>query len=444
MEEAVGTEFVGSHARNWYRIQEILFSTDRFMPTVQSTRSRISSWIVVGSAIVLALIAVLPVLLHWPANDPRKSRGVLAWQLASLVAAAICYLLYKREARRSSHEEASWTIYSIVVLTLITNSVHAFAVDGSSADGLSNLTWQTTLHNHVIQLLPGVLPHSYRFLPNGIVRWMEMSSVPFSTARDIYRFFCNFVLFYTLYRFARLYTKWKGAMTTMLLVAVVYPVSFEGYRGQLTDPFSHASFLLAFFFLATDEFPLFLVTLLIGSMAKETILGLAGFYLLFCRRDRRFAAKSIALAISAGLLTLGIRLYVLKNTLQYRDISNVDPSHVITNLMQGNWVLPLFLTSLVFVPFLVLSWKTTPVFLRNLAVYLLVILFLSSLLFSWLTESRNMMPAVFVTALIAARYMTGPAREGEGLASVVNSDINSAKRNASGDSVRGLPAPTHS
>jgi hypothetical protein len=41
------------------------------------------------------------------------------------------------------------------------------------------------------------------------------------------------------------------------------------------------------------------------------------------------------------------------------------------------------------------------------------VLALSSLLFSWLRESRNYMPVVFVMAVIAARRLAGAGKTGE-------------------------------
>jgi hypothetical protein len=56
----------------------------------------------------------------------------------------------------------------------------------------------------------------------------------------------------------------------------------------------------------------------------------------------------------------------------------------------------------IFVPFLVLAWKTTRPQLRNLACFLLVTLLLSNFLFSWPNETRNLIPAVIPLALITS------------------------------------------
>jgi hypothetical protein len=100
---------------------------------------------------------------------------------------------------------------------------------------------------------------------------MELGGVSFDVARDVYRYVFGVLLFYAVYRYARLYTNYLGGILAMLLAGVVYPVSFEHYAGQLTDPLSHLSFLLAFIFLHTGAFAAFLTTLLIGALAKSLV-----------------------------------------------------------------------------------------------------------------------------------------------------------------------------
>ncbi len=190
--------------------------------------------------------------------------------------------MYRVEVRRLSRAQALSLIFLIFLFTSITNNIHRFYVDHSSLGvQISNLAWQLNVHRQVMQLSPAVAPHSYRFLPNSIVRWMELSHVSYESARDIYRLICGLLLYYAIYRYARLFTNYSGAILALLLVTVIYPISFEYYAGQLTDPLSHLSFVLAFIFLETGEFALLLTTLLIGSLAKETVLAMAGYYVHF-------------------------------------------------------------------------------------------------------------------------------------------------------------------
>ena len=56
--------------------------------------------------------------------------------------------------------------------------------------------------------------------------------------------------------------------------------------------------------------------------------------------------------------------------------------------------------------FLVLGWKETPASLKRMALYLTPVLLISNVFFGWLYETRNYMPAVFVLAVIAGRYIS--------------------------------------
>src|SRR5208283_3644637 len=185
-----------------------------------------------------------------------------------------------------------------------------------------------TTNDLVIQRSSSALPHSYRFLPNSIVRWMQMSGLAYEQARDLYRLIFGILLFYAIYKYARLYTNYLGAVIAMLLVGVAYPVSFEWSAGQLTDPLSHLSFVLAFIFLETEEFALLLSTLLIGSLAKETVLAMAGYYVLFHRKERRYVLKAAVLCVAGVAVYFGVRLWVLHGTMHYDQASGMTLGHV--------------------------------------------------------------------------------------------------------------------
>lgn len=368
----------------------------------------------------LAGLAVLPVILHWRAPPPNALRTHFATDASYAAVALICYCLYRVESRRLARSHAIALVFLIFLLSSIVNQLHSLYVDHSSSyfGYISNAVWQERIQNAVVQLAP-LAPHSYRFLPNAIVFWMQLGGVRFDAARDIYRLITEPLVFYAMYRYACLYTTYLGGLMAMLLVAAVYPISFEWYAGQLTDPLSQLSFLLAFIFLETANFPLLLTTLLIGSVAKETILALCGFYVLFCRRDKNYFVHAISLCVGALALYFGVRLLVLHGSMQYQQISGVPPGHILENWHDSKWRALFLITAGAYVPFLILGWKETPALLKRMVFYLTAVLFAASLLFSWLSETRNWMPVVFVLAVIAARYLT---RAGDGGETIVKSE----------------------
>jgi hypothetical protein len=356
-----------------------------------------------------AVIAVLPAILHWaPHATANGSARALRMAIANLLAFAICYAMYRAEKRRIGRALALALVFLVVLLAAIVNQMHKTIVDYGVPHSTvkDNTQWQLEFHNYVIDMDPGALPHSYRFLPNAIVRWMEIGGFSFEAARNLYRMYFGLLIFYALYRFARLYTDYGGAIIAMLLTAVIYPVSFIHYAGQLTDPLSHLSFLLCYIFLETQDFPFFLSSMLIGSLAKETVLALAGYYVLFARKEKHYPVKAFAACICGAATYLGVRLLVLTRAMGYRNVSGVGLEQVARNWHEPLWRNLFLLTAGALVPFLVLGWSKTSRPLKNLALFLFPVIFVSSLFFSWLAETRNFMPLVFVLAVIAGNFLS--------------------------------------
>jgi hypothetical protein len=373
---------------------------------------------------VLAFIAILPAIF-WRPLPPPLSGAALNTVIAAayLLALGICYGVYRVELRNLSRQQAFSLAFLVFLLTGITNTLHYFNVDRASNyfTALSNTGWQQAIQNLVLLHAPSIAPHSYRFLPNSIVRWMELGGIGYEAGRDIYRLIFGLLLYYALYRYARLYTTYSGAILSMVLVAVVYPLSFEFYAGQLTDPLSHLSFVLALIFLEAGDFPFLFTTLIIGSLAKETVLAMAGYYLLFHWREKNYPLKALVLSMGGAVVLIAVRLAVVRGSFEYSRISDVTLDHIWSNaswrseIWGKNVWLRLFLpTACAFLPFLAVGWKETPLSLKRQILFLLPVLFISSLMFSWLHETRNFMPVVFVSAVVAARYLTHHAADGPG------------------------------
>ena len=356
-----------------------------------------------------AIVIVLPIFLHWKAPAPSAFRTHLAIDLSYFAVLLICTGFIKIELHRLGKRRALSLVFFILLLTALTNQIHSFNVDHASnyAPALTNESIQEHLQDQVVELSPVAVPHSYRFLPNALVYCLQLCGVRFDAARDIYRLLAGLLLFYALYRFARLYVDFHSAVMALLLVCVIYPVSFEWYIGQLTDPLSQLSFVLAFIFLETENFAFLLTTLLLGSLAKETVLALSGFYVLFAGRTRQYFWKAGVLCFASLAMFLAVRFVVLHGTMHYEQISGPGPSHVIENWRDTKWHQLFFLTGGAYLPFLILGWKETPLMLKRLVCYLLPVLFVSSLFFSWLSETRNWMPVVFVLAVVTAQYWDG-------------------------------------
>ncbi len=360
---------------------------------------------------IAALIAILPVLFRWTPPAPLTGRAAhLQLDSGYAFGLLICYWIYRVEMRRLGRVRSLVLVFMVFLLTSITNGIHRYYIDHSSLSSqISNLNWQIAVQEGVMRLSSSFAPHSYRFLPNCIVRWMQLAGFSYENARDVYRLIVGLLVFYALYRYARLFAVYGGAILAMMLVALIYPISFEYYAGQLTDPLSQLSFILVFIFLETSSFGLFLSTLIIGSLAKETVLAMAGYYLLFGRAERHYFSKAALLVCAVVADYFGVRWLVLGGSASYRysQVSGMTPADVRMNLHSGRWLPLLLLTVGSLIPFLLANWKDTPTGLKRQALFLFPVLLLSSIFFSWLFETRNFMPLVFVLAVAAGRYLSG-------------------------------------
>ena len=357
---------------------------------------------------LLTVAAVLPAIFHWHAHASAHGIGrSIRIALANLLALSICFVIYRVERRRLNVKNALALVFLIFLLTTLVNFLHKVIVDyGKNHFPTStNLQWQVRMQDAAINLNPYALPHSYRFLPNSIVRWMEIGGLDFEASRNLYRLYAGLLLFYALFRFAELYTCDLGAVVSMLMTAVIFPVSFVHYAGQLTDPLSHLSFLLCFIFLQTEDFELFLLAMLVGALAKETVLAMAGYYVVFHRKEENYLPKSVIACVTALSVYFGVRLLVLGGHMGYRQISGPAFSHVFENWNLVEWRWLFLLTGGALLPFLLLGWKTTPRHLKQLTFYLLPVLLISSLFFSWLVEVRNFMPLVFVLSVVTGKFL---------------------------------------
>jgi hypothetical protein len=80
--------------------------------------------------------------------------------------------------------------------------------------------------------------------------------------------------------------------------------------------------------------------------------------------------------------------------------------HVWENWQRYDWPTPSLLTAGALLPLLVLSWKQTALSLKRQIIFLFPVLVTTNLVFSWLSETRNYMPLVFVMAVAAGGYLS--------------------------------------
>ncbi len=268
-----------------------------------------------------------------------------------------------------------------------------------------NLLWQKEMHEQILNKNPSAIPHSYRFLAETFISILIICLGDFLKAVIAYRLIFQFLLLFSIFYWARLYVNYRTALITVLLYVLVYPITIRDYAGQPIDPMSHLSFILSFIFLNKKKDFYFILTILIGVLAKESVAVMAIFYF-FIRYQKNISHYFLSflfITLSFGLIIL-VRWYINQSNLEYVNISGVTPDHILRNLQDSRWYGQVFLTLFLFLPFNILIWKKIPSSLKYLILFLIPILVLTNIIFSWLAEVRNFVPFLIPMCLVSATY----------------------------------------
>lgn len=300
--------------------------------------------------------------------------------------------------------------FACLVAASVCEVVHYWVIDRGhyfpASQFKDNTAWQLYMNEGILALRPEYLPHSYRFLPDCLVRILAALVDDFAYARILYRMTCNGLLFVTIFRFARLHVRTPAACGVVVGLVALYPVTVLKYAGQFVDPLSHLSFAACLLFLAEGREAGFAASLVVGLFAKESV-----FVMAFCRafhgpRWFRSVAIAIGYALAGSAVVFGIRLFVNHGSFAYGQVSGVGPGHLWNNLAKYPEWGPLYLVSLgALLPGAIAGWRLVDRALRWTTITLVLAMIGSSLLFSWLHEVRNLMPAFIVLAVINARYL---------------------------------------
>lgn len=315
----------------------------------------------------------------------------------------------------------------LVALTLLQTHLHLSMVDQAphqfttGASFTDNTHWQRVIHEEAAlrgNPHPYFTPHNLRFLPNGYTQWLHQATGSFVAARTLYRLTFGFLLVLSIYSLGRVWLSHRAAVVGVLFYALIYPVSIRYYAGQLTDPMSHLSIVLGLRFLVRGPFAYFALCVLVGSLAKESVLALVPAYAVVWRRDRGQLARAAALFAAAIGVAWVVRLLVLEGRQgtpgALTDLPLLD--HLKRNLGDQPWTVWIPQTALTLgptAPFLVLAWRRCPVDLRGLAVYMTLVLLATNLRYSWLREARNLVPAAVLLGIVAAGWLLDEWRDAE-------------------------------
>jgi hypothetical protein len=290
-------------------------------------------------------------------------------------------------------------------------------------------SWQREGYLSILTREAGA-PHQFRALPYGFVRLLEWLTGDWVFACLAYRWFFSFWFAWGCYRFARLFLSPTAAFAALLQLPVFYPLSIMFYMGQLTDPLSHALFVLALIYVVQGRWIVLAVALALGILAKETVVLVVPAYWACTWRQGwpavlRTAVLGVACvaAFFAARLPLGWHLSheAINGTEAWMIGSNLgiayEPlgigiSYVSTVPVYENYLQPWIFVA-PFLPFIWLGWRQVDVRLKALFLTLTPLLLASSLCFGWMYESRNYMPLLpLLTTMALSAVVRGPGRPG--------------------------------
>jgi hypothetical protein len=256
------------------------------------------------------------------------------------------------------------------------------------------------------------IPHRYRPLPYGFARLLECLTGQFLFACAAYRWFFTWWFLWGAYRLARLFLAPRRALLAVAPVVVLYPLSVLYYWGQLTDPLSHALFMVSLIWLLQDRPAPLAASLALGVLAKETVVLLVVVYLAcYWRRGWRAWAVTAGLGLACVAAYFAVRVpqgwrpgLMNVNGLEYLMVgSNLGFGEQHYNPAAPRW--ENYLHPVLFVgPFLVVlawGWRRLDGRLRAVCLTLVPLLLASNACFGWLYESRNYMPLVPLLAAAA-------------------------------------------
>jgi hypothetical protein len=378
---------------------------------------RSERWLGAAGLLLLALLAGGPLLLDRPPVDwiEPPARPALRWgSVAVVLLGMLAAVALRARADRAAEARPLLGHAILVLLAGLLTGCHWLMVDRREETAAWQRQKYLAILNHTADA-----PHQYRPLPYGLARGLERLTGDWWFACVAYRWFFTYWFLWAAYRFARLFGPPRWAWFAPLTLLVLYPFSVAWYAGQLTDPLSHALFVLAMIYLMEDHWLRLTAAVALGVMAKETAVLLVPAYLAcFGRNGWPALLKTAALGMAAMAAFLAVRL-PLDWQPSNAGLNGLDALMIGTNLGIGepmfhpaapqyhNYLHPLLFVGS-FLPFIVWRWRRIDRRLRLLCLVVVPLLLLSNLCFGWMYESRNYMPLVPLLATMAVPV--GPPR----------------------------------
>jgi hypothetical protein len=366
----------------------------------------------------LALLCAAPLLLEPRPVDWVALPTALAWGGRGLVVAALFAALavQVRLFRPVTAAPVRLTL-ALAALAGLLVAVHWLMVDRQPLPA----QWQRDLYLDILNHRADA-PHQFRPAPYGLVRLLERLTGDWDFAVAVYRWFFLDLFLGASFLLARPFLDTHRTLVVPLLTAALYPCAVAYYWGQLTDPLSHALFVLSMLWIIDDRLGPLTLAVAIGVAAKETaVLQVPAYLACYWQRGGAAVGRTAVLGASAAAAFLACRL-PLGWAPGYEKLNGTSGLMVAQNLglvapgehggaapVYQNYLQPLLFFG-PFLPAIIWRWTRIDPRLRGILLVLGPGVLASSLCFSWLYESRNYLPLVPLLATMAlVRTETPPA-----------------------------------
>ncbi len=379
-----------------------------------------------------AILSICPlVLLKRPVEPISPDNRLIGFESRPFILAAMWLVIVCRACldRRLGLLHALLINVCLGGAAIATADWHWYAVDSAfKVEPNGSLTpnegGQRQLYQHVLDREAkegnySFVPHVYRPLPYGFARFLEVLTGDWHFACWSYRWFFTYWFLWASWTFCRRYLRPSTACAVVGWMVLLYPFSLWYYAGQLTDPMSHALFVLGLIYIVTDQWWPLLFSLALGAAAKETAAVLIlGYWACKWRGGLLSFAKGLGLLLGFIGAYLAVRLpagwlqSLTNEASLFQSINATSGLMIWRNLqVRTDWVayrlrgiesylLPVLFVG-PFVPGIMRNWMRIDRCLRTLAVSVTPLVVASSLCFSWLREARNYMPLVPLLASAA-------------------------------------------
>jgi hypothetical protein len=367
-----------------------------------------------------AILSIAPLLLEHPPVKPAV-RLPAPWSYLSLIGVleamwAIIIL------RTWMDREALLGGMVLGILSLAMSAWHHESVDLARVDSggpYIREEWQQEVYQYVLnreKTTPdgfSYVPHVYRPLPYGFTRTLEHLTGNWRFACFAYRWFFTYWFLWASYWLVRRFHGPAGGWVTIGIISALYPFSIWYYYGQLTDPMSHALFVLAMIYIIDDRWLPLACALGLGIAAKETAMILVfGYWLCCLKRGSDWILRPAALIAVCLFAYVAVRAPLGGWTPNFRSINATEGLMIASNLGIGmkrhvsaspiyeNYLFPLVYVGL-FLPFIAMRWQQLDDRVKALLISVVPLLLLSNLCFGWMHEGRNYMPLIPLLASAA-------------------------------------------